>query len=171
MIALEHGDSGFISKLDELFAKNLYDQGNEPSHHIAYLYDYASAAYKTQQHVAEVRAAGYRDEPGGLTGNDDAGQMSAWYILSALGFYQVTPGIPRYAIGSPLFPDAKIHLPNGRVFHIVAEQKSAQAPYIQSATLNGVPLRRFWLTHAEIASGGTLVFHMSSEPNPAWPAR
>ena len=92
LITLEHGNSGFISKLDELFAKNLYDQGNEPSHQIAYLYDYAGAAFKTQKHVAEERAEGYKDEPGGLAGNDDAGQMSAWYILSALGFYQVTPG-------------------------------------------------------------------------------
>jgi predicted alpha-1,2-mannosidase len=169
LIALEHGNSMFISKLDELFAKNLYDQGNEPSHHIAYLYDYAGAAYKTQQHVAEVRAAGYLDEPGGLIGNDDAGQMSAWYILSALGFYQVTPGIPRYAIGSPLFSDAKIHLPNGKIFHIVVKRNAAQASYIQSAMLNGKPLERFWLTHEEIVSGGTLVFHMSSTPNPDWP--
>jgi predicted alpha-1,2-mannosidase len=171
LIALEHGRCGFIGKLDELFAKHLYDQGNEPSHHIAYLYDYAGAAFKTQQHVAAERGAGYKDEPGGLIGNDDAGQMSAWYILSALGFYEVTPGIPRYAIGTPLFPDAKIHLPNGRVFHIIARRASAQDIYIQSATLNGKPLRRFWLTHAEIISGGTLVFHMSSEPNPSWPAQ
>jgi predicted alpha-1,2-mannosidase len=171
LITLEHGNSGFISKLDELFAKNLYDQSNEPSHQIAYLYDYAGAAFKTQQHVAEVRAEGYKDEPGGLAGNDDAGQMSAWYILSALGFYQVTPGIPRYAIGSPLFQDAKIHLPNGTVFHIVARRDSERAIYIQSATLNGQPLSRFWLTHAEIAGGGTLIFHMSSQANPAWPAK
>ena len=171
LIALENGNNGFISKLDELFAKNLYDQGNEPSHHIAYLYDYAGAAYKTQQHVAEVRAAGYLDEPGGLIGNDDAGQMSAWYILSALGFYQVTPGIPRYAIGSPLFADAKIHLPNGKIFHIVAKRGTARAPYIQSVTLNGKPLQRFWLTHEEIASGGTLIFQMSSTPNPDWPTK
>jgi predicted alpha-1,2-mannosidase len=171
LIALEHGNTGFISKLDELFAKNLYDQSNEPSHQIAYLYDYAGAAFKTQQHVAEVRAAGYKDQPGGLAGNDDAGQMSAWYILSALGFYQVTPGIPRYTIGSPLFPDAKIHLPNGEVFHIVVHRDSAQAIYVQSATLNGQPLRRFWLTHAEIASGGTLIVHMSCQANPHWPSK
>jgi len=171
LIALEHGNSGFISKLDELFAKNLYDQGNEPSHHIAYLYDYAGAAFKTQQHVAEERVASYKDEPGGLIGNDDAGQMSAWYILSALGFYQVTPGIPRYAIGSPLFADAKIHLPNGKIFQIVVKRNTARAPYIQSAMLNGKPLERFWLTHEEIVSGGTLIFKMSSTPNPDWPRR
>lgn len=169
LIALEHGRCGFIAKLDELFAKQLYDQGNEPSHHIAYLYDYAGAAFKTQEHVAVERAAGYKDEPGGLIGNDDAGQMSAWYILSALGFYQVTPGIPQYAIGTPLFDDAKIHLPSGKVFEIVAQRESARAIYIQSATLNGKPLQRFWLTHAEIVAGGRLVFRMSSTPNPAWP--
>ena len=171
LIALEHGNGRFVSRLDELFAKNLYEQGNEPSHHIAYLYDYAGAAYKTQQHVAEIRDAGYKDEPGGLIGNDDAGQMSAWYILSALGFYQVTPGVPRYAIGSPLFPDAKIHLPNGKVFHIIAERDSDPAPYIQSASLNGKPMSRTWLEHAEIMAGGTLVFRMSNKPNPAWPAK
>jgi len=169
LIALEHGKPNFIARLDQLFAKNLYDQGNEPSHHIAYLYDYAGAAFKTQQHVAALREASYKDEPGGLAGNDDAGQMSAWYIFSALGFYPVTPGIPRYAIGSPLFNDARIHLENGKVFHIVVVRNAAQAPFIQSATLNGKPLERFWLTHAEIVAGGTLIFHMSSEPNPAWP--
>ena len=168
LIKLEHGDAGFVARLDELFAKGLYDQGNEPSHHIAYLYDYAGAAYKTQEHVAEIRA-GYKDEPGGLPGNDDAGQMSAWYIFSALGFYPVTPGIPRYALGSPLFRDAAIHLPGGRTFEIVVERDSAQAPYIQSATLNGEPLNRFWLTHAEIMRGGKLVVHMSSKPNRDWP--
>jgi len=95
--------------------------------------------------------------------------MSAWYILSALGFYQVTPGIPRYAIGSPLFLAAKIHLANGKIFHIVVKRGAAPAPYIQSAILNGKPLERFWLTHEEIVSGGTLMFNMSSTPNPDWP--
>jgi predicted alpha-1,2-mannosidase len=171
LIALEHGKTNFVARLDELFARNLYDHGNEPSHHIAYLYDYADAAFKTQQHVTELRDASYKDKPGGLAGNDDAGQMSAWYIFSALGFYPVTPGIPRYAIGSPLFPDAKIHLPNGKIFHIVVVRDAQRAPFIQSVTLNGKPLERFWLTHAEIVAGGTLIFHMSSQPNPAWPSK
>ena len=169
LIALEHGKGAFVAKLDELFRRNLYDQGNEPSHHIAYLYDYAGAAFKTQQHVAEIRRARYKDEPGGLAGNDDSGQMSAWYIFSALGFYQVAPGIPRYAIGTPLFSDVRIHLPHGKVFHIVAQNSSATAPYVRAAILNGKPLHRFWLTHAEIVAGGTLIFRMSVQPNPAWP--
>jgi len=169
LIKLEHGDAGFIAKLDELFARGLYNQGNEPSHHIPYLYDYAGAAYKTQEHVAQIRAE-YKDKPGGLPGNDDAGQMSAWYIFSALGFYPVTPGIPRYALGTPLFRDATIHLPGGKTFEIDVERDTAQAPYIQSATLNGKPLNRFWLTHAEIMQGGKLLVRMSPKPNRDWPA-
>jgi predicted alpha-1,2-mannosidase len=168
LIKLEHGDPGFITKLDELFAKGLYDQGNEPSHHIAYLYDYAGAAYKTQVHVTSIRAE-YKDEPAGLPGNDDAGQMSAWYIFSALGFYPVTPGIPRYALGSPLFRDVTIHLPSGKTFEIAAQRNSAHSPYIQSAILNGAPLDRFWITHREIMKGGTLLVRMSSKPNRDWP--
>jgi len=170
LIQLEHGNAAFIAKLDELFAAGLYDQGNEPSHHIAYLYDYAGAAYKTQAHVAAILKE-YKDEPGGLPGNEDAGQMSAWYIFSALGFYPVTPGIPRYAFGSPLFADATIHLPGNKTFHIVVHRDSADAPYIQSATLNGAPLHRFWLTHQQIVRGGTLVVHMSSRPNMHWPGQ
>lgn len=169
LIQLEHGDQGFIAKLNELFAKHLYDQGNEPSHHIAYLYDFAGAAYKTQEHVAQILAE-YKNEPGGLPGNDDAGQMSAWYVFSALGFYPVTPGIPRYELGSPLFRNATIHLPNGKSFRIITLRNSAHAPYIQSVTLNGAPLNRYWLTHNEIMSGGTLVVRMSSRPNKKWPS-
>jgi len=169
LIAFEHGNGAFIAKLDELFAKKYYDHGNEPSHQITYLYDYAGSAWKTQLHVTEARNEWYKDAPGGLAGNDDAGQMSAWHVLSALGFYQVTPGVPEYAIGSPLFPDAKVHLENGKVFHIVVKKESAVAPYIQSVMLNGKPLNRFLIEYAEIMAGGTLEFRMSSKPNPAWP--
>ena len=169
LIQLEHGDTGFIARLDQLFSKHLYDQGNEPSHHIAYLYDYAGAAFKTQVHVAEILTE-YQDNPGGLPGNDDAGQMSAWYIFSALGFYPVTPGIPCYALGSPLFNDALIHLPDGKNFQIVVHRDSANSPYIQSAMLNGKPLNRFWLKHSEIMNGGLLVVNMSAHPNRGWPS-
>ena len=109
LIELEHGRAGFTAKLDELFAKGYYDHGNEPSHSITYLYDYAGQAWKTQQHVAEIRAQWYKDGPAGLAGNDDAGQMSAWYVFSALGFYPVTPGIPAYEIGTPLLLRGIIH--------------------------------------------------------------
>ncbi len=170
LIHLEHGNSMFVAKLDELFRRNLYNQGNEPSHHIAYLYDYAGAAPKTQEHVHDILSTLYQDRPDGLPGNDDAGQMSAWYIFGALGFYPVTPGIPAYAIGTPHFPKVTIFLPNGKQFEIVANNLSAQNFYIRSATLNGVPLNRFWLRHSEIVHGGKLVFEMSAEPNPSWPA-
>jgi predicted alpha-1,2-mannosidase len=170
LIQLEGGNVGFIAKLDELFAKNYYDHGNEPSHAITYLYDYAGQAWKTQQHVAEIREHWYQDRPDGLAGNDDAGQMSAWYILSALGFYPVTPGIPAYEIGTPLLPSATLHLASGKTFRIRAEGVSAANKYIQSATLNGKPLQRFWLRHADIVSGGELVFRMGPQPNKAWPS-
>ena len=169
LIRLEGGNAGFIAKLDELFAKNFYDHGNEPSHAITYLYGFAGQAWKTQQHVSEIRAQWYKDGPDGLAGNDDAGQMSAWYLLSALGFYPVTPGIPAYEIGTPLLPSATLHLPGGRSFRIRADGVSAENRYIQSAMLNGKPLTRFWIRHAEIVAGGDLVFRMGPEPNKAWP--
>ena len=170
LIRLEHGNAAFVARLDELFRRNLYNQGNEPSHHIAYLYDYAGAAPKTQEHVHDILTSNYADGPGGLPGNDDAGQISAWYIFSSLGFYPVTPGIPAYAIGTPHFAHATISLPNGKKFEIVAHNLSPQNFYIRSATLNGVPLNRFWLRHSEIVRGGKLVFEMSSQPNPSWGA-
>ena len=161
------GRDKFIAKLDGLFDHHLDNQGNEPSHHIPYLYDYAGAAWKTQQHIREVLSR-YNDGPGGLPGNDDAGQMSAWYILSAMGFYPVCPGVPTYAIGSPLFSRVEIHQPNGKTFVIVANQNSAKNIYIQSATLNGNPLGGPWLNHADIVMGGKLVFNMGPTSNKAW---
>src|SRR5579859_3535223 len=135
LIAVLGGRGRFIARLDGLFARHLDDQSNEPSHHIPYLYDYAGAAWKTQQHVREVLSQ-YNDSPGGLPGNDDGGQMSAWYILSAMGFYPVCPGVATYAIGSPLFSRVTIHQPHGKTFAIVANHNSAKNIYIQSATLN-----------------------------------
>jgi predicted alpha-1,2-mannosidase len=171
LISLVGGREAFIAKLDELFARKLYDHGNEPSHHIAYMYDYAGAAWKTQQHVREVMDQQYSDTTAGLAGNDDAGQMSAWYCFSALGFYPVTPGTPKYQIGTPLFDDASIHLASGKQFRIRAAGASAGKLYIRSATLNGVPLNRYWIEHSEILAGGELVFDMSAEPNPEWPGK
>lgn len=163
------GREAFIAKLDELFARGLYNHGNEPSHHIAYLYDNAGAAWKTQEHVRELMMSQYSDGPGGLAGNDDAGQMSAWFVMSALGFYAVAPGRPTYQIGVPIYDEATIRLDNGRLFRIRAAGTSEGKRFIQSATLNGAPLRRYWLSHSEIVNGGELVFKMGPRPNKAWP--
>jgi predicted alpha-1,2-mannosidase len=169
LINLVGGREMFIRKLDALFAGGFYDHGNEPSHHIAYLYDNAGAAWKTQEHVRSVMDKLYSDSPGGLAGNDDAGQMSAWFAMSALGFYSVTPGTPVYQIGTPLFDEATIRLATGKQFHIRAVGASTGKQYIRSVTLNGVPLKRYWIKHSEIVGGGELVFEMSAEPNLDWP--
>jgi predicted alpha-1,2-mannosidase len=157
------GREKFVAKLDGLFANGLYDQGNEPSHHIAYLYDYAGAAPRTQAALRKIMAE-YKPGPSGLPGNDDAGQMSAWYIFSAMGFYPVTPGTPFYTIGAPLFSKATIHLPNGKDFVIEAKNQSPANMYIQSQKLNGQPFPHFLLPHADIAKGGKLVFEMGPAP-------
>jgi predicted alpha-1,2-mannosidase len=170
LIAAVHGRQVFVSKLDALFDGGYYDHGNEPSHHIAYLYDYAGEAWKTQAHVHKIMESEYHNRPVGLAGNDDAGQISAWYVFSALGFYPVSPGTPRYAIGTPRFEDATIHLPNGKRFHIHAHGRPEGKFFIHAARLNGVPLTRAWITHAELAAGGELVFDMSSDANPSWPS-
>ncbi|WP_235011786.1 GH92 family glycosyl hydrolase [Bryocella elongata] len=168
LIAAEGGREAFVAKLDKLFADGAYDQSNEPSHHIAYLYDEAGAPWKAQRHLAGLFAS-YTDRPDGLIGNDDSGQMSAWYVFSAMGFYPVTPGLPRYAIGTPLFPSVTLHLPGGGTFRIVADNAGPGHPYIAAATLNGKPLTRAWISHAEILAGGELRFRMSATPVTTWP--
>jgi predicted alpha-1,2-mannosidase len=160
------GNAAFIDKLDGLFAKNLYDPGNEPGHHIAYLYDEAGAPWKTQERIASLIAV-YNDTPEGLPGNDDAGQMSAWWIFSALGFYPVAPGIPEYWIGTPLFPSAALHLPNGKTFTVVAKNAGPKNIYIQSVELNGKPLVTPRIAHDAIVHGGTLTFTMGPQPKRA----
>jgi predicted alpha-1,2-mannosidase len=169
LISLVGGREAFIGKLDTLFAKGYYDHGNEPSHHLAYLYDNAGAAWKTQEHVRSLMDSQYADRPSGLAGNDDCGQMSAWYVMSALGFYSVTPGVPVYQIGTPLFDNATLLFDSGKRFLITAEGASSGKRYIRSATLNGVPLSRSWITHAEIVAGGELKFVMSARPVATWP--
>jgi predicted alpha-1,2-mannosidase len=164
LIAALGGKEAFVASLDGLFAKKLYDPGNEPGHHIAYLYDEAGAAWKTQQHIAELVDV-YNDTPKGIPGNDDAGQMSAWWIFSTLGFYPVAPGIPEYWIGTPRFASATLNLPGGKRFTILAHNASAKNCYIQSAKLNGQPLKTARIQHADIMHGGTLEFTMGSQPN------
>ena len=158
------GKASFVGKLDGLFANNLYDPGNEPGHHIAYLYDDAGAAWKAQQQIASLMKV-YNDTADGLPGNDDTGQMSAWWIFSALGFYPVAPGIPEYWIGTPLFPSATLHLLGGKTFTVVAKNVSPQNIYIQSAQLNGKPLATPRVSHDAIVHGGTLTFTMGPQPN------
>jgi predicted alpha-1,2-mannosidase len=145
-----------------------YAHGNEPSHHMAYLYNYAGQPWKTQQMVRRILTERYGTGPEGLAGNEDCGQMSAWYVLSALGFYPVTPGSLDYALASPLFEEAVLHLPGGRRFAIEAKNSSNTNIYIQSARLNGRPYTRSYLRHEDLVAGGRLVFEMGPEPNRAW---
>lgn len=147
-----------------------YAHGNEPSHHTAYLYPYVGQAHKTQARVREILDTLYTDRPDGISGNDDCGQMSSWYVLSALGFYPLAPGRDDYVIGTAVFPRATLNLPSGERFVIEAPGVSAQAKYVQRATLNGRPLREARLRHADVVAGGTLVLHMGAEPNPDWGA-
>lgn len=175
MIALMGGQKQFNAKLDENFVGGHYRHGNEPGHHYTYLYDYSGQPWKTQERVREALLANYQNAPDGLSGNDDCGQMSAWYIFSALGFYPVTPGSTLYAIGSPLFERATIMLKEGPYkkgpFTVVAKNQSPQNKYIQSATLNGKPLNEPFIRHADIAGGSTLTFVMGAQPNKKWGVR
>jgi predicted alpha-1,2-mannosidase len=156
------GREAFISKLDGLFAAKLYNQGNEPGHAIAYLYNFAGDPAKTQQRVRELLHTQFTLGPEGLPGNDDAGQMSAWYVLSAMGFYQVCPGTPSYSIGSPLFSRTVIHLENGRRFTIAAPNNSDERIYVRSVRLDGHPQTGWSFSHSDILRGATLTFEMGA---------
>ena len=162
------GREQYVAKLDSLFDQNLYWHGNEPCHQVAYLYNYAGQPWKTQEQVRTILDTQYADAPGGLAGNDDAGQMSAWLVFSSLGFYPVCPGSPYYAIGSPQFDKAVLSLENGRRFTLVTEKTGKDNRYIQSATLNGVPYTKNYFSHQDILRGGTLSFVMGDVPNPSW---
>jgi predicted alpha-1,2-mannosidase len=164
LIADLKGPREFVNKLDRLFASGTYDQGNEPSHHIAYLYDDAGVPSKTQFHVHDIMTRLYTDTSGGLIGNDDAGQMSAWYVMSAMGFYSVTPGTPRYSIGTPHFDEMTVRTGSGERLHIVAHGAESGKFYVRSVRLNGRLLDRTYLLHSEIIGGGELVFEMSDRP-------
>lgn len=157
------GDEIFISKLDSLFETNHYWHGNEPSHQICYLYDYTSQPWKTQMHVRETLKTQYSASHDGLAGNDDAGQMSAWYIFSTLGFYPVCPGVPEYAIGSPSFKKAVIHLTNGKDFTILAPNASTGNIYIKGIQLNGSTLVGNFFRHEDLVAGGCLSFEMTDK--------
>jgi len=187
LISLYGGDAPFIQKLDSLFTADStiqtdipdisgligqYSQGDEQCHHVAYLYDYAGAPYKTQAHVRQVMDTLFDDTPAGQCGNVDCGQMAAWYVFSAMGFYPVNPDSGIYALGSPSVKKAVLHLDAkkyaGRTFTVTAQGNSHKNVYVQSASLNGQSLDRPWLSHQEITAGGTLTFVMGPKPNPAW---
>jgi len=141
-----------------------YAHGNEPSHHMAYLYNFVNKPHKTQEKVHQILTELYQNAPDGISGNEDCGQMSAWYVFSSLGFYPVTPGSNEYIIGTPLFPKGTINLENGKQFTIVADNVSSINKYIEYVYLNGEKLERTYLTHNEIMQGGTLEFHMTDNP-------
>ena len=181
LIRLHGGKKRFTEHLDSLFTMYLpdsffaeteditregiignYVHGNEPSHHVPYLYNYAGAPRKTQYWVRHIMDHKYLPAPEGLSGNDDCGQMSAWYIFSALGFYPVAPGSDRYDLGSPLVKEAAIMLENGRKFTVTAVNQGPKNIYVRKAELNGTKLDRLWITHDEIMEGGSLVFYMSN---------
>ncbi len=145
-----------------------YAHGNEPGHHIIYLFNRINQPWKTQKYAAEVMRSLYTNEPSGLCGNEDCGQMSSWYVFSALGFYPVDPISGRYEIGSPLFPEAKLHLGNGKTFTIIAHNAGEENPYIQSVHVNGKPYDKSYITHQMIMQGDTVSFEMGNQPGPVW---
>jgi predicted alpha-1,2-mannosidase len=174
------GEAKFVAALEEMFEKTpdtfawnaYYNHSNEPVHHIPYLFTYAGKPWLTQKWVRRILDHAYHDDVNGIPGNDDVGQMSAWYVLGAMGFYPVCPGDGIYILGSPLFKKATIRLDPkwhaGGSFTIVAKNNSAANCYIQSATLHGKPLQRAWIKHSEIVAGGTLELVMGPEPNEGW---
>ena len=164
------GEEAFVANLDSMFTHHFYWHGNEPGHQTAFLFNWAGLPWKTQQHVRDILHVEYADGPGGLCGNEDAGQMSAWYMFASMGFYPVCPGVPQYAIASPVYPRTEIELPNGKTFTILAENASDTNIYVQSVTLNGQPYDKSYFTHDDIVNGSTLVFTMGPEPNKAWAA-
>jgi predicted alpha-1,2-mannosidase len=145
-----------------------YAHGNEPSSHIPYLFNYAGQPWKTQRKVREIMKIWYNAGPLGICGDEDGGSLSSWYVLSAMGFYQVCPGRPVYDIGSPIFEETRINLADGKVFTITATNVSAKNKYIQSAELNGRVFNKPWFEHADIVKGGSLVLRMGPRPNTAW---
>lgn len=181
LVKLQEGEEPFIEKLDSLFSISSelnegasadisgmigqYAHGNEPSHHTTYLYAYVGQQYKTADKVRYIMDSLYTDQPDGLCGNEDCGQMSAWYLFSALGFYPVNPVNGAYIFGSPIVQEASLQMPNGQTF-TVKSNASAQNRYIQSVEWNGTPYTKSYITHQDMMQGGTLVFNLGPKPNP-----
>ena len=184
MINMMGGKERFSQHLDSLFTMNIdekyiakheditrdgiignYVHGNEPGHHIPYLYNWTGHPKKTQERVRMIMNTMYGPTVEGLCGNDDAGQMSAWYIFSSLGFYPVTPGSLNYALGSPLIKEAVIHLENGKDLSIIANNQSKENIYVKSVTVNGITIKENLISHTDIENGGTLIFEMTNKKN------
>lgn len=184
LIDLVGGKDRFAQKLDSMFTYNpsaddelpifstgmigQYAHGNEPSHHVIYLYNAVGQPWKTQKYVAEVLHELYKNTPAGLCGNEDCGQMSAWYVFSAMGFYPVDPISGRYEIGTPMFPEMKMHLANGKTFTVLAPAVDKENIYIQSVRLNGKPYDKSYITHQQIMDGSVLEFEMADKPGQVW---
>ena len=185
LIELLGGDQKLVAKLDAMFDAKVdpkdysdvediagmigqYIHGNEPSHHLAYLYNYAGQPWRTQEHLKQIVESQYKPTPEGLVGNDDLGQMSAWLLFTSLGFYPVAPASNEYVIGRPFVREATIHLPNQRTFRIVAENLNDGNGYVGKVSLNGKALDRNFIRHEEIMNGGELRFVMTNTPNRSW---
>jgi len=185
LIKLHGGNDNFTNKLEELFTESSeitgdnvsadisgligqYAHGNEPSHHIAYMFNFAGKPWRTQYWVRQILKTQYFATPEGLSGNEDCGQMSAWYVFSAMGLYPYNPVSGEYQIAGPLFEKSTIKMPNNAIFTFIADNTSDENMYIQSATLNGNEFNRTSITHKEMLEGGTLHFEMGSTPNKNW---
>ena len=184
LITLVGGKDRFAEKLDSMFTYipagkedlpifstgmiGQYAHGNEPSQHVIYLYNKVRQPWKTQKYVAQVMHHLYFNAPAGLCGNEDCGQMSAWYVFSAMGFYPVNPVSGEYEIGTPLFPEMRMHLDNGKTFTVLAPAVNRENIYIRSVKLNGKPYDKSYITHQQIMDGATVEFEMSSEPGEIW---
>jgi predicted alpha-1,2-mannosidase len=181
LIKLHGSREAFAKNLDELFTttENLsgrdqadvtgligqYAQGNEPSHHMAYLFNYAGKPWRTQELIHRICTDFYTNSPDGLIGNEDCGQMSAWYVLSAMGFYEVTPGSGIYALGTPMFDEVKVHLENTKTFFIKAQNRPSGNFYVNTVSLNGKLHPGTYIRHTDLTNGGELIFTMSNKPN------
>ncbi|HSC37688.1 MAG TPA: GH92 family glycosyl hydrolase, partial [Chitinophagaceae bacterium] len=171
MIAMMGGKEKFAAKLDENFAGSHYRHDNEPGHHYIYLYDYCGQPWKTQELVRKHTSENFRAQPIGINGNEDCGQMAAWYIFGVMGFYPVTPASGTYAIGAPQFPELTLNFTAAgkqRTFNIIAHNLSNENKYIRQVTLDGKPLDKPFITHHQIINGHTLVFEMGSTPDYSW---
>lgn len=184
LIELTGGEARFAERLDSMFTYETADKsklpifstgmigqyahGNEPGHHVIYLYNRVKQPWKTQQYAAQVMHTLYKNTPDGICGNEDCGQMSSWYVFSAMGFYPVDPISGQYEIGSPIFPEVKMYLANGKTFIVRAENVSDENIYIQSVTVNGQPYNKSYITHEMIMQGDTIHFVMGNKPGPVW---